>query len=287
VDANVSVRPAGQREFGTRCEIKNLNSFRFLERAIEIEAQRQVELIEDGGQVIQETRLYDPDAEQTRAMRSKEDAHDYRYFPDPDLPPLILEPAWIQEIQSQMPELPGAMRTRLTEQFGLSEYDALMVSATRGTANYFFQALDAGRSLGVDPKAIANWIMGDVASSLNRDGLEIEQCRVSAVQLAGLIARIADGTVSNKIGREIFASLWTGEFDSADAVISAKGMQQIQDTGLIAQLVDEVLAGNPKMVEEFKGGKDKALNALVGQVMKKSQGKANPQQVTDLIRSKL
>jgi aspartyl-tRNA(Asn)/glutamyl-tRNA(Gln) amidotransferase subunit B len=287
VDANVSVRPAGQQEFGTRCEIKNLNSFRFLERAIEIEAQRQIELIEDGGRVIQETRLYDPDAEQTRAMRSKEDAHDYRYFPDPDLPPLILEPAWIEEIQSQMPELPGAMRTRLTEQFGLSDYDALMVSATRATADYFFQALDAGRSLGVDPKAVANWIMGDVASSLNRDGLEIEQCRVSAVQLAGLIARIADGTVSNKIGREIFSSLWAGEFDSADAVISAKGLQQIQDTGLIAQLVDEVIAANPKMVEEFKGGKDKALNALVGQVMKKSQGKANPQQVTDLIRSKL
>jgi aspartyl-tRNA(Asn)/glutamyl-tRNA(Gln) amidotransferase subunit B len=287
VDANVSVRPAGQQEFGTRCEIKNLNSFRFLERAIEVEAQRQIELIEDGGRVIQETRLYDPDAEQTRAMRSKEDAHDYRYFPDPDLPPLILEPAWIQEIQSQMPELPSAMRTRLTQQFGLSEYDALMVSATRATADYFFQTLDAGRSLGVDPKTIANWIMGDVASSLNRDGLEIEQCRVSAEQLAGLIARISDGTVSNKIGREIFASLWAGEFESADAMISAKGLQQIQDTGLIAQLVDEVLAANPKMVEEFKGGKDKALNALVGQVMKKSQGKANPQQVTDLIRSKL
>jgi aspartyl-tRNA(Asn)/glutamyl-tRNA(Gln) amidotransferase subunit B len=287
VDANVSVRLAGQQEFGTRCEIKNLNSFRFLERAIEIEAQRQIELIEDGGRVIQETRLYDPDAEQTRAMRSKEDAHDYRYFPDPDLPPLILEPAWIQEIQSQMPELPGAMRMRLTEQFGLSDYDALMVSATRATADYFFQALDAGRSLGVDPKVIANWIMGDVASSLNRDGLAIEQCRVSAVQLAGLIARIADGTVSNKIGREIFASLWAGEFDSADAAISAKGLQQIQDTGLIAQLVDEVLTANPKMVEELKGGKDKALNALVGQVMKKSQGKANPQQVTDLIRSKI
>ena len=162
-----------------------------------------------------------------------------------------------------------------------------MVSATRATADYFFQALDAGRSLGVDPKVIANWIMGDVASSLNRDGLAIEQCRVSAVQLAGLIARIADGTVSNKIGREIFASLWAGEFDSADAAISAKGLQQIQDTGLIAQLVDEVLTANPKMVEELKGGKDKALNALVGQVMKKSQGKANPQQVTDLIRSKI
>ncbi len=287
VDANVSVRPVGQQAFGTRCEIKNLNSFRFLERAIEVEAQRQIELIEDGGAVTQETRLYDPDAEQTRAMRSKEDAHDYRYFPDPDLPPLIISPDWIEQIRSELPELPEALRIRLSQEFGLSDYDALMVSATRPTVDYFFQVIRAGEGQGVDAKLAANWIMGDVASNLNREGLDIDQTKVSAAQLAGLIARVADGTISNKIARDVFASLWSGEYPTADAVIAAKGLEQIQDSGLITGFVDEVIAANPKMVEEFKAGKDKALNALVGQVMKKSQGKANPQQVTELIRSRL
>ena len=287
VDANVSVRPMGQQAFGTRCEIKNLNSFRFLERAIEIEAQRQIELIEDGGSVVQETRLYDPDLEETRAMRSKEDAHDYRYFPDPDLPPLVIADTWIEEIRAHMPELPEALRARLVRDHGLSDYDASMVAASRDTADYFFQILESGKAFQVDAKLAANWIMGDVASSLNRDGIEIGDCRVSPPQLAGLIGRVVDGTISNKIARDLFAALWSGEFDSADAMIEAKGLKQIQDTGLIAGLVDEVIAANPKMVEEFKGGKEKALNALVGQVMKKSQGKANPQQVTDLIKAKL
>lgn len=284
VDANVSVRPMGQQEFGTRCEIKNLNSFRFLEKAIEVEARRQIELIEDGGNVVQETRLFDPDREETRAMRSKEDAHDYRYFPDPDLPPLVISQAWIDQIRTEMPELPQGLRERLTRDYGLSDYDASMVAASRDTADYFFAVLAAEK---VDPKLVANWMMGELATQLNRDGIEIAASHVSAAQLAGVIARVADGTVSNKIGREVFAAIWQGEFNSADAAIDAKGLRQIQDTGLIAGLVDEVIAANPKMVEEFKAGKEKAMNALVGQVMKKSQGKANPQQVTDLVKAKL
>lgn len=287
VDANVSVRPLGETKFGTRCEIKNLNSFRFLEKAIEVEARRQIELIEDGGSVVQETRLFDPEREETRAMRSKEDAHDYRYFPDPDLPPLVIAQDWIDSVKASMPELPGALRARLVNDYGLSGYDAAMVSASRDTADYFFALLKAGESLGVDAKLAANWIMGDVASHLNQSGLEIAQSKVSASQLAGVIGRVVDGTVSNKIAREVFTAIWSGEFESADAVIQARGLTQIQDTGLIEGFVNEVIAANPKMVEEFKSGKEKAMNALVGQVMKKSQGKANPQQVSDLIKAKL
>ena len=287
VDANVSVRPVGQEAFGTRCEIKNLNSFRFLEKAIEVEARRQIELIEDGGTVVQQTRLFDPEREETRAMRSKEDAHDYRYFPDPDLPPLVISAQSVQAIAQDMPELPGVLRARLMTDYGLSEYDAAMVTMSRGTADYFFEVLGAGATDQIDAKSVANWIMGEVASALNRDGLDIADTRVSAQQLAGLILRITDGTISNKIGREVFTALWSGEFTSADAAIDAKGLRQIQDVGLIAGFVDEVLAANLKMVEEFRAGKDKAMNALVGQVMKKSQGKANPQQVSDLIKSRL
>ncbi len=287
VDANVSVRPAGQTAFGTRCEIKNLNSFRFLEKAIEVEARRQIELIEDGGTVVQETRLFDPEREETRAMRSKEDAHDYRYFPDPDLPPLVISQEWIENVKASMPELPEALRARLVQEFALSDYDASMVSASRDTADYFFAVLEAGKSLKVDAKLAANWIMGDVASHLNQAGLEIAQSKVSAPQLAGVIGRVVDGTISNKIAREVFGAIWAGEFDSADAVIQARGLKQIQDTGLIEGFVNEVIAANPKMMEEFKSGKEKAMNALVGQVMKKSQGKANPQQVSDLIKAKL
>ncbi len=288
VDANVSVRPLGQKEFGTRCEIKNLNSFRFLERAIEIEARRQIELIEDGGTVVQETRLFDPDREETRAMRTKEDANDYRYFPDPDLPPLVISEAWIDEVKKAMPELPSALQARLARDFGLSEYDASMVASSRASADFFFAVLDqAGSQAPEFAKLAANWLMGEVATYLNRESLEMHEAKVNAGQLAGLLLRVADGTVSNKIARDVFASLWAGEHASADAVIEAKGLQQIQDTGLIAALVDEVLAANPKMIEEFKSGKEKAMNALVGQVMKKSQGKANPQQVTDLIKTKI
>ena len=287
IDANVSVRPLGSDTLGTRCEIKNLNSFRFLERAIEVEARRQIELIEDGGAVVQETRLFDPDREETRAMRSKEDAHDYRYFPDPDLPPLVIETQWIRDIESAMPELPDALRERLVREHGLSEYDAAMVCASRPTADFFFDVLRAGEGRGVDAKTAANWIMGEIASGLNRESREIADCPVSAEQLAGVIARVADGTISNKIARDVLACLWSGEHAHADEVIEARGLRQIQDTGLIASLVDEVIAAQPKMVEEFRAGKDKALNAMVGQVMKKSQGKANPQQVSDLIRAKL
>ena len=287
VDANVSVRPVGQQELGTRCEIKNLNSFRFLEKAIEVEARRQIELIEDGGTVIQQTRLFDPEREETRAMRTKEDANDYRYFPDPDLPPLVISSQWIEEVRADMPELPGALRERLVRDLGLSEYDADMVASSRDTADYFFAVLNAGKPATAEPKLVANWIMGELATYLNRDATDITQSKVSASQLAGLIARVADGTISNKIARDVFAAIWSCEFSSADAVIDAKGLKQIQDTGLIASLVNEVIAANPKMVEEFRAGKDKAMNALVGQVMKKSQGKANPQQVSDLIKAAL
>ncbi|MEY3981198.1 MAG: Asp-tRNA(Asn)/Glu-tRNA(Gln) amidotransferase subunit GatB [Pseudomonadota bacterium] len=285
VDANVSVRPAGQAEFGTRCEIKNLNSFRFLEQAIDIEARRQIELIEDGGKVVQETRLFDPDRGETRAMRSKEDAHDYRYFPDPDLPPLVISNEWIDRVRADMPELPEALRERLVREHGLSDYDAAMVAASRASADYFFATVASGTH--PDPKQVANWMMGELASVLNRESMDIAQSRVSPAQLAGIIARISDGTVSNKIGRDIFSAIWSGDYHDADAAIDGKGLRQIQDTGLIEGFVNEVIAANPKMVEEFRGGKEKALNALVGQVMKKSQGKANPQQVTDIFKQKL
>lgn len=284
IDANVSVRPVGQVAFGTRCEIKNLNSFRFLEKAIEVEALRQIALIEDGGTVTQETRLFDPDREETRAMRSKEDAQDYRYFPDPDLPPLVISQDWIDRVRSEMPELPNMLRERLVKHYGLSDYDASMVVASRDTAQYFSEVL---ASQATDAKLAANWVMGELASSLNREDLDISESKVSPSQLAGLIARIADGTVSNKIGRDVFAALWSGAFESADAAIEARGLKQIQDSGLIARFVDDVIAANPTMVEEFKAGKEKAMNALVGQVMKKSQGKANPQQVSDLIKERL
>ena len=292
VDANVSVRPQGSQALGTRCEIKNLNSFRFLEKAIQVEAARQVALIEDGGSVVQETRLFDPDREETRAMRSKEDAQDYRYFPDPDLPPLRISGTWIDSVSSQMPELPESFRGRLCESWGLSAYDAATVSSSRAAADFFSAALDALAQIppglsSTRVKTLANWVMGELASALNREGLEISHTPVSAVQLAGLVARIDDGTLSNKIGREVFAALWAKEAESADALIQARGLKQIDDAGLLEAWVDEVIASNAKMVEEFRGGKEKALNALVGQVMKKSQGKANPQVIADLLRTRL
>lgn len=292
VDANVSVRQKGSTVFGTRCEIKNLNSFRFLERAIQVEAARQVALIEEGGKVVQETRLFDPDRDETRAMRSKEDAQDYRYFPDPDLPPLCIDASWIEAVRQEMPELPSALRDRLSTELGLSAYDAATVTNSRAAADYFQAGLAAlagqtGGCTAERAKLLANWVMGELASSLNREDKDIDQSPVGPQQLAGLVERIQDGTLSSKIAREVFAALWSGEFSSADAVIEAKGLKQIQDTGLIDGLVAEVIAANPKMVEEFLSGKDKALNAMVGQVMKKSQGKANPQMVTDLLKAKL
>ena len=295
-DANVSVRPVGQAEFGTRCEIKNLNSFRFLERAIDYEVRRQIELIEDGGRVVQETRLYDPDRDETRSMRSKEDAHDYRYFPDPDLPPLVIEPEWIERVRASLPELPEALRARFQRDLGLSAYDATTLSASRGVAAYFeavLAALAGGAAAAPDQafaKLAANWVMVDVGAALNRDGLEIEAAPVRPAQLALLIRRIQDGTISGKIARDLFQSLWQSPSEddaAADALIEARGLRQISDAGAIGKIVDEVLAANPKSVEEFRAGKEKAFNALVGQVMKASKGKANPQQVNELLRAKL
>lgn len=289
VDANVSVRRQGQTEFGTRCEIKNLNSFRFLERAIQVEAQRQVELLEEGGVVIQQTRLFDPDRDETRAMRSKEDAHDYRYFPDPDLPPLVVSEEWMAQVQSLMPTLPAVRRAELEQRFGLSAGDAALVTATREASDFFdlgVAALEAaGGADSTRVKLLANWVMGEMASALNRENLDIQDSPLSAQRLTDLVVRVADGTLSNKIAREVFAKLWATPGLTADQVIESEGLRQVQDSGQLQGWVQEVIAANPKMVEEFQSGKDKALNALMGQVMKRSGGKANPQAVTELLRS--
>lgn len=287
-DANVSVRPVGQVEYGTRCEVKNLNSFRFLEEAINHEVRRQIELIEDGGQVVQATRLYDPDKHETREMRTKEDAHDYRYFPDPDLPPLVISSEWIERVRATMPELPDAMRARFVRDYSLPEYDAAVLTQSKTMADYF-EALVAqtGKE---QAKQGANWLMGDVSSMLNREGVDLAAAPVSAVQLALLLKRIADGTISNKIAKEVFGAMWEAKSDdvnSADAIIEAKGLKQISDSGALEKIIDQVLAANQKSVEEFRSGKEKAFNALVGQVMKATKGKGNPAQVNELLKNKL
>jgi len=287
-DANVSVRPVGQQEFGTRCEIKNLNSFRFLEEAINYEVRRQIELIEDGGRVVQETRLYDPDKKETRSMRSKEDAMDYRYFPDPDLPPLVIGQDWIARVKASLPELPGAMRERFVQGFGLSDYDAMVLTQSKAMAAYFEAVVTAAGK--EQAKPAANWMMGDVASTLNREGIDISESPVSAAQLSLLLQRIADGTISNKIAKEVFAAMWEAKSSSAtlaDEIIESKGLKQISDTGALEKIVDDVLAANAKSVEEYRAGKEKAFNALIGQAMKATQGKANPAQLTDLLKQKL
>ena len=283
-DANVSVRRPGAA-LGTRCEIKNLNSFRFMHQAIVHEAKRQVDLIDAGDRVVQETRLYDPDRDETRSMRSKEDAMDYRYFPDPDLLPLEIDAAWIERVRAQLPELPAARRARLVSELGLSDYDAGLLTADAATARYFEDvagALPAGQA-----KLAANWINGDVSAALNAANLSMAACPVTAAGLAGLLLRIADGTINQKTAKEVFAVLWSGEAASADAVIDSRGLRQISDAGALVAIVEAVLAANPKSVEEFRSGKEKAFNALVGQVMKQSRGKANPQQVNDILREKL
>ena len=283
-DANVSVRRPGAG-LGTRCEIKNLNSFRFMHQAIVHEAKRQIDLIEAGDRVVQETRLYDPDRDETRSMRSKEDAMDYRYFPDPDLLPLEIDAAWIERVRAELPELPTAKRARFASAYGLSDYDAGLLTAEAATAGYFEQvvaALPPGQA-----KLAANWINGDVAAAVNAAAGSIAACPVDAARLASLLARVADGTINQKAAKEVFAALWSGEGATADAVIEARGLRQISDTGALAAIVDAVLAANPKSVEEFRAGKEKAFNALVGQVMKQSRGKANPQQVNDILREKL
>lgn len=282
-DANVSVRPLGQTTLGTRREIKNLNSFKFLQQAIDYEVQWQIAEIEDGRTIRQATVLFDPDSGETREMRSKEDAMDYRYFPDPDLLPLEIAPEWIQRIQMQLPELPGAMRERFVRDYALPEYDAQTLTTNKGLAAYYEAVAQAVS----DKKVAANWVMGEVAAALNEYSISIEQTPVSAAQLAGLITRILDNTINNKTAKEVFAVLWKCEADSADAVIEARGLKQITDTGAIEKIIDEILAANPGPVAEYKAGKDKAFNSLVGQAMKATKGKANPQQVNEWLRKKL
>ena len=302
VDANVSVRPVGQKEFGTRREIKNLNSFRFLEQAINYEIRWQIEQIEDGHRIQQATVLFDPDSGETRAMRSKEDAHDYRYFPDPDLLPVKLEEDWIEQVRASLPELPQQKQARYQSDWNLSAYDAATLTGSRALADYF-EAVVAGlvkpdtpardtpdsnvlRRYDSAAKLAANWVMGDLSATLNRESLDVTDSRIAAAQLAGLLARIQDGTLSGKLAKQVFEAMWAGEGD-ADGIIESKGLKQVSDSGAIEKLIDEVMAANAKSVEEFRSGKEKAFNALVGQVMKASKGKANPQQVNDLLRQKL
>jgi aspartyl-tRNA(Asn)/glutamyl-tRNA(Gln) amidotransferase subunit B len=281
-DANVSVRRPGA-PFGTRREIKNLNSFKFMQQAIDYEVQWQIDLIEDGGTVHQATVLFNPDSGETRAMRSKEDAQDYRYFPDPDLPPLVIAPAWIEQVRARMPELPRRMAHRFQTDYGLPAYDAALMTQSKAFAAFFESA---ARSSG-QPKLVANWLMGEVSRRLNAAGGDIAGSPVNAGQLAALIGRIADGTISNNGARQVFEALWSGEGSDVDALIDGKGLKQMSDSGELDAIVDAVLAANPKSVDEYRAGKDKAFNALVGQAMKASKGKANPQQVGDLLRSKL
>ena len=284
-DANVSVRPKGQVELGTRREIKNLNSFRFLKEAIDYEVQWQINEIEEGRKILQATVLFDPDSGETRMMRSKEDAHDYRYFPDPDLLPLVISADWIARVKGELPELPGQMRERFISDLDLSAYDATTLTASQEMADYFESTVAvAGKA---NAKPCANWVMVDLAARLNKEGRELADSPVSAAQLDGLIQRIADNTISNNIAKKVFEALWNGEGATADEIIDKQGLKQITDSGAIEALVDEVLAANAGNVAEFRAGKEKAFNALVGQVMKAAKGKANPQQVNDLLRKKL
>jgi len=291
-DANVSVRPKGQEKFGTRCEIKNLNSFKFLEEAILYEVRRQIELIEDGGTVRQETRLYDPDLQETRSMRSKEDAQDYRYFPDPDLLPLEVTEEMIDQIQSTMPPLPSTLRDMWKSNYGLSDYDVALLTQTKSTANFFIELLSL---IGIDlVKPAANIIAGEMASALNREGIEVSASPIRPVHIAEMLLRIQDGTISNKIAKDIFSTLWERGLNTplpdngvVDALIEEKGLKQISDAGAIEKLIDQVLAENQKSVEEYRSGKEKAFNSLIGQIMKASKGKANPAQVNQILKDKL
>ena len=283
-DANVSVRPKGETKFGTRCEIKNLNSFKFLQDAIDYEVRRQIELIEAGGKVVQATRLYDPDQNETRQMRSKEDSMDYRYFPDPDLMPLIISPEWKAKVAATMPELPGAMKKRLVTEFGLTDYDAAIITASKDVADYFMKAADGVK----DKKIVANWVMGEVAAAVNAaEGMTYASAPVKAEVLGDVLKRLTDGTVNAKGAKRLFSLIWEGAEDTVDALIEKEGLKQISDASAIEGIIDEVLANNAKMVEEFRAGKQKAFNALVGQAMKATRGKANPKQVNEILRAKL
>jgi len=281
-DANVSVRRPGA-SFGTRREIKNLNSFRFMQQAIDYEIQWQIDQIEDGLAIQQATVLFNPDTGETRSMRTKEDAHDYRYFPDPDLPPLVIAPEWVEQVRASMPELPAAMAQRFQTADGLPAYDAAMVTQSLPFARFYETARDAcGQA-----KLVANWLMGEVSKRLNAEGKTIADSPVGAATLAALICRIADGTISHNAAKQVFDALWAGESTSVDALIEAKGLKQMNDSGALDKIIDEVLAANPKSVEEYRAGKEKAFNALVGQVMKASRGKANPAQVNEVLKQRL
>jgi aspartyl-tRNA(Asn)/glutamyl-tRNA(Gln) amidotransferase subunit B len=281
-DANVSVRKPGAA-LGTRREIKNLNSFKFMQQAIDYEVRWQIEQIEDGFEIQQATVLFDPDTGETRAMRTKEDAADYRYFPDPDLPPLVIGRDWVERVRAEMPELPRQMAERLVQTYGLPEYDATTLTQSPAMAAYFETAAKAcGQA-----KLVSNWIMGEVSRRLNAEERDMTSVPVSAAQLAALIGRIADGTVSNNAAKQVFEALWSGEASDVDAVIEAKGLKQMNDSGALEKIIDEVMAANAPMVEQFRAGKEKSFNALVGLVMKASKGKANPQQVNDVLRQKL
>jgi len=282
-DANVSVRPRGSAVLGTRCEIKNLNSFRFMEEAINYEVRRQIELLEDGGRVVQETRLYDPDRKETRSMRSKEDAHDYRYFPDPDLLPLVISAESIEQIRSELPELPPAKRARYMREFELSAYDAGVLTSAREVAEFYEDLIKA---LGGGYKLAASWITGELFGALKRAGLEISQSRINSRQLADLLEQIQNKTIHGKSAKEVFDAMWNGEGEAA-AIIAAKGLKQISDAGELEEVIDRVLAANSKSVEEYKAGKEKAFNALVGQAMKATRGKGNPAQINDILKKKL
>ena len=282
-DANVSVRPRGTSRLGTRCEIKNLNSFRFVERAINFEVERQIDVLENGGQIVQETRLYDSVKDETRTMRSKEEANDYRYFPDPDLLPLMIEPAFITTVRATLPELPDARRARFVSQYGLPDYDAAVLTTTRELADYYEQLVTQAPA---DAKLAANWVMGELAARLNEENLDITESRVSAAQLGGMLVRISDQTISGKLAKQVFEVLWT-EGGEADAIIDRLGLRQITDTGAIEAMIDQILADNPAQLAQYRAGKDKLFGFFVGQAMKLTAGKANPAQLNELLRRKL
>ena len=282
-DANVSVRRFGAEKFGTRCEIKNLNSFRYIEKAINYEVERQIELIEGGGKVKQETRLFDPDKGETRTLRSKEEANDYRYFPDPDLLPVVLDPDFISGVRDTLPELPDQKAARFMEQYTLSAYDAGVLTASREIAEYYETVV---RGLGGHAKLAANWVMGEFSGALNKDNIEIKDAHITAPRLAGLLARIVDETISGKIAKEVFEQMWADR-KSADEIIAAKGLKQITDTSAIEKVIDEVMTANPKQLADYRSGKDKLFGFFVGQVMKVTGGKANPAQVNELLKKKL
>src|SRR3989338_3532733 len=282
-DANVSVRPKGQSKFGTRAEIKNVNSFRFVEKAIEYEIERQIELIEGGGAVVQEARLYDWDKDQTRPMRSKEEAMDYRYFPDPDLPPLVLSEDFIREVKATLPELPDAKRARFMSQYGLNKYDAGVLTSSREMADYYEAVVKEAKA---DPKIAANWIAVELSGFLNRDNKDIAQSPVTTTMMAGLLKRLADNTISGKIAKDVLEAMWAGE-GNADAVIEKKGLKQITDSGAIEKAIDDVIVKNPKQLEQYRAGKETLFGFFVGQVMKATQGKANPAQVNEILKQKL